>query len=132
MNSVRGQGERSEQGAPVRYRRWASREKLESVQRKGEREDGGRVHKQTGGMKEKCSGTARWFVMSGQGRGGLSVEDKGWSDSRGALNAMLSGPGFGWAPPKGCKGGRPRPSSESEDISGSSVEEGPEGGQTTG
>lgn len=87
----------------------------------------GKVHKQTGGMKEKCSGTTRWFVTRGQGRGGPSVEDKGWSDSRGALNAMPSSPDFGWAPPKGCKGGRPRPSSESEDISGSSVEDGPEG-----
>lgn len=100
-----------------------SREKLESVNKMGREGVGEGWRQKAGGSKEEYSGSTRVVCEEGSGQERLSLEDKGWSDSRGTWNATLGSPGLRWAPPEVCEGGRPRPSSESEDIRGGGTTE---------
>lgn len=100
-----------------------SREKLESVNKTGDRGWGrGAYTKQEAG-KRNVQEALGWFAMRGQGRSTLSLEDKGWSDSRGTWNATLGSSDFRWAPPEAWKGVRPRPSSEPDDVHGEGTTE---------
>lgn len=88
-------------------------------QQNGERGGGGGV--QTQSRRPQRGMFRKHDEGSGQER--LSLEDKGWSDSRGTWNVTLGSPGLRWAPLEACEGGRPRPSSESEDICGGGTTE---------
>lgn len=104
-------------GGASATREVTSGEKLESVNRTGERGWGrGAYTKQEAG-KRNVQEAPGWIVMRGQGRSRLSLQDR-MVRLQGAWDATLGSPDFRWAPPEAWKGERPRPSSEPEDIRG--------------
>ena len=84
-----------------------SREKLESVNKTGDRGWGRAAYTKQEAGKRNVQEAPGWFAMRGQGRSRLSLEDKGWSDSRGTWNATLGSSDFRWAPPEASPASHP-------------------------